>query len=128
MSGRKNRVAPAHQESRKDTNMNKLIAGRIVAAVLPVLLVWGVDEAAMAQGSSDASEVSVTKPASRTRAQRRAERTAARKEARAKRTAEIKNLEGSNYRPGRNDPNYPVNMQDATKKAGVQGAPGQNVP
>jgi hypothetical protein len=100
----------------------------MVVGGLAVLLMLGAGEAAMAQDAGDASGVSATKPASLTRAQRRAERKAERKAARAKRTEEIKKLEGAGYRPGQNDPNYPVNAQDAAKKAGVQGAPGQNAP
>ena len=48
----------------------------------------------------------------------------ARKEARAKKNAELKKLEDAGYQPGRaNDSNYPQDLQDAQKKAGIgQGA------
>ncbi|WP_061178510.1 DUF4148 domain-containing protein [Caballeronia pedi] len=50
----------------------------------------------------------------------KAEKKAARKQARAKKNAELKKLEDAGYNPGRaNDPNYPQNLQDAQKKAGI---------
>lgn len=54
----------------------------------------------------------------------KAERKEARKEARAKKNAELKKLEAAGYQPGRaNDQNYPQDLQDAQKKAGIgQGA------
>lgn len=54
----------------------------------------------------------------------KAERKAARKEARAKKNAELKKLEDAGYNPAtRNDTNYPQDLQDAQKKAGIgQGA------
>jgi hypothetical protein len=97
-------------------------------AVLVVLLMLAVGDSAMAQGPSGSSDVGVPTAASPTRAQLRAERKAERRAARAKRTEEIKKLEGTGYRPGQNDPNYPANAQNAAKKAGVQGAPGQSAP
>jgi hypothetical protein len=42
-----------------------------------------------------------------------AQRKAARKQARAKRTAELKKLEDAGYKPGRDDPNYPDDLQAA---------------
>ncbi|WP_250515026.1 hypothetical protein [Caballeronia sp. INDeC2] len=48
------------------------------------------------------------------------QKKAARKQARMKKNAELKKLEDSGYNPGRaNDPNYPANIQNAQKKAGV---------
>jgi hypothetical protein len=53
--------------------------------------------------------------------QTKAQKKAARKEARAKKNAELKKLEDAGYNPGRaNDPNYPQDLQNAQKKAGVQ--------
>jgi hypothetical protein len=50
----------------------------------------------------------------------KAERKAARKEARAKKNAELKKLEDAGYSPSsRNDPNYPQDLQNAQKKAGI---------
>jgi uncharacterized protein HemX len=61
--------------------------------------------------------------ASMTKAQRKAAQKQARKEARAKRTAELKQLEQHGYQPGRDDPNYPDDLQNAQRKAGIgQGA------
>ena len=54
----------------------------------------------------------------------KAQRKQARKEARAKKNAELKKLEDAGYQPSRaNDQNYPQDLQDAQKKAGIgQGA------
>ena len=49
----------------------------------------------------------------------KAQRKQARKEARAKKNAELKKLEDAGYNPSRNDPNYPQDLQNAQKKAGV---------
>ncbi|KAG8149126.1 DUF4148 domain-containing protein [Burkholderia catarinensis] len=49
----------------------------------------------------------------------RAQRKAEHKAARAKNTAELKKLEDAGYKPAANDPNYPQNLQNAEKKAGV---------
>jgi hypothetical protein len=53
----------------------------------------------------------------------KAQRKEARKQARAKKDAELKKLEDAGYHPSQNDPNYPQDLQDAEKKAGIgQGA------
>jgi hypothetical protein len=54
----------------------------------------------------------------------KAQRKQARQEARAKKNAELKKLEDAGYQPGRaNDLNYPQDLQNAQKKAGIgQGA------
>lgn len=53
----------------------------------------------------------------------KAQRKAARQQARAKKNAELKQLEENGYQPGRADPNYPQDLQNAQKKAGIgQGA------
>jgi Spy/CpxP family protein refolding chaperone len=57
--------------------------------------------------------------ASLTKAQRKAANKQARKEARARRDAELKKLEDAGYSPSRNDPNYPTDLQNAQKKAGI---------
>lgn len=81
---------------------------------------------ALAQTASGATEgaaaTTATSPASAAKPTK-AERKAARKEARAKKNAELKKLEAAGYNPAQNDPNYPTNLQNAQKKAGLgQGA------
>ncbi|WP_321801077.1 hypothetical protein [Caballeronia sp. J97] len=50
----------------------------------------------------------------------KADKKAARKQARAKKNAELKKLEDAGYNPARaNDPNYPQDLQNAQKKAGI---------
>ncbi|KAA1011444.1 DUF4148 domain-containing protein [Paraburkholderia panacisoli] len=85
-----------------------------IGAVTPTLAqndASGVGNAAALEGASSA------KPT-------KAERKQARKEARAKKNAELKKLEDAGYQPGRaNDQNYPQDLQNAQKKAGIgQGA------
>lgn len=56
----------------------------------------------------------------------KAQRKQARKEARAKKNAELKKLEDAGYQPGHaNDPNFPEDLQNAQKKAGVGQGTGQ---
>ncbi|WMY11055.1 DUF4148 domain-containing protein [Paraburkholderia phenoliruptrix] len=76
--------------------------------------------ACMAQVSyaqqAGSSATDATQAASTTKAQKKA----ARKQARAKKNAELKKLEDAGYNPARaNDPNYPQDLQNAQKKAGV---------
>jgi predicted Rossmann fold nucleotide-binding protein DprA/Smf involved in DNA uptake len=75
--------------------------------------------ASYAQGSAPAA-TAAPQPASLTKAQKKA----ARKQARAKKNAELKKLQDAGYNPARaNDPNYPQDLQNAQKKAGIgQGA------
>jgi hypothetical protein len=79
----------------------------------------------MAQSASDASTgAAAMAPAAASGATTKAQRKAARKQARAKKNAELKKLEDAGYQPGRaNDQNYPQDLQNAQKKAGIgQGA------
>lgn len=55
----------------------------------------------------------------------KAERSAAAKQRRAKKNAELKQLESNGYNPSRNDPNYPTDLQNAQKKAGIGAAASQ---
>ena len=99
-----------------------------IARKLIVLLAsasLGIGAAAPAFAQNDASTgtgaadvaASAAKPTKQQKKQ-------ARKEARAKKNAELKKLEDAGYQPGRaNDSNYPQDLQDAQKKAGIgQGA------
>jgi hypothetical protein len=95
-----------------------------IARKLIVLLAsasLGIGAAAPAFAQNDASTgtdaagvaASAAKPTKQQKKQ-------ARKEARAKKNAELKKLEDAGYQPGRsNDPNYPQDLQDAQKKAGI---------
>jgi type IV secretory pathway VirB6-like protein len=71
-------------------------------------------------GDTAATTTSAASTAKPTKAQRKQ----ARKEARARKNAELKKLEDAGYQPGRgNDLNYPQDLQNAQKKAGIgQGA------
>jgi hypothetical protein len=54
----------------------------------------------------------------------KAQKKEARKEARAKKNAELKKLEDAGYNPAaRDDTNYPQDIQNAEKKAGIGQAP-----
>lgn len=75
--------------------------------------------AGSASGATADAAMAASTPAKTTKAQRKA----ARKQARAKKNAELKKLEDAGYHPSENDPNYPQNLQNAEKKAGIgQGA------
>jgi hypothetical protein len=98
----------------KTTLVSKLAVSLVIAAfgatVAPVTF---------AQDSGTAA-TGTTQAASSTKAQRKA----ARKQARAKKNAELKKLESAGYNPAkRDDSNYPQDIQNAQKKAGIgQGA------
>jgi hypothetical protein len=94
-----------------------------IARKLIVLLAsasLGIGAAAPAFAQNDASSgtgaagvaASAAKPTKQQKKQ-------ARKEARAKKNAELKKLEAAGYQPGRNNPNYPADLQNAQKKAGI---------
>ncbi|MEZ0602847.1 DUF4148 domain-containing protein [Paraburkholderia sp. IW21] len=70
---------------------------------------------------SDAAKPMAASGATTTKAQRKA----ARKQARAKKNAELKQLESNGYNPARKDPNYPQDLQNAQKKAGMGAAASQ---
>jgi hypothetical protein len=73
-----------------------------------VPLSYGQDPGAVTSGATHAA--SMTK----------AEKKAAKKQARAKKNAELKKLEDAGYNPARaNDPDYPQDIQNAQKKAGI---------
>ncbi|HEY1998330.1 MAG TPA: DUF4148 domain-containing protein [Paraburkholderia sp.] len=91
--------------------LKEIVLGLAVSA-----MVLGSITPALAQDAAAAAAASTAKPT-------KAERKAARKEARAKKNAELKKLEDAGYQPGRADPNYPQDLQNAQKKAGIgQGA------
>jgi uncharacterized lipoprotein YajG len=89
-------------------------------------LMTGVAAPAFAQSSSSSATgdtATAAMAASSTAKTTKAQRKEARKQARAKKDAELKKLEDAGYHPSQNDPNYPQDLQDAEKKAGIgQGA------
>lgn len=48
---------------------------------------------------------------------------AQRKQARANRTAEVQRLKSNGYKPGKDEANYPQDIQNAERKAGQGGKP-----
>ncbi|MFM0740482.1 hypothetical protein PQQ51_24850 [Paraburkholderia xenovorans] len=90
---------------------------QVVLGLAVTALVAGNIPLAAAQGASDAA--TAQPDASTTAKPTKAQRKAARKQARAKKNAELKKLEDAGYQPSRNDPNYPTNLQNAQKKAGI---------
>ncbi|MFL9932551.1 DUF4148 domain-containing protein [Paraburkholderia sp. RL18-103-BIB-C] len=78
-------------------------------------------------GGPAGADSDVAKPmdASKPAATTKAERKAARKQARERKNAELKQLEAHGYQPSRNDPNYPTDIQNAQKKAGIGAAASQ---
>jgi hypothetical protein len=101
--------------------MKATFAGKF--AVSLVVAALGVSAAPMSfaqDNSGAAATTDSTQAAPSTKAQRKA----ARKQARAKKNAELKKLESAGYNPAkRDDSNYPQDIQNAQKKAGIgQGA------
>ncbi|SIT46324.1 conserved exported hypothetical protein [Paraburkholderia ribeironis] len=99
--------------------MKSFAIKRIMLGVSVVAMVAGSIPLAIAQ---DANETTAAPSGTSAAKPTKAERKAARKEARAKKNAELKKLEEAGYQPSRNDPNYPTDIQNAQKKAGI-GAP-----
>ncbi|MBV8532480.1 MAG: DUF4148 domain-containing protein [Verrucomicrobia bacterium] len=101
------------------------ITGKLMAVIASASLGAGMVAPALAQ-NVDASgargtaamgvAASVSKPT-------KEQRKAARKAARMKKNVELKKLEDAGYQPYRSDTDYPQNLKDAQKKAGIgQGA------
>ncbi|HVE09359.1 MAG TPA: DUF4148 domain-containing protein [Paraburkholderia sp.] len=108
--------------------MKLSITRRLAALAVCTAFAAGAAAPALAQNNAAATDPgaaatqpnnAVPAPASQTKAQKKAARKQARKEARAKRNAELKKLEDAGYSPSRNDPNYPTDLQNAQKKAGI---------
>jgi hypothetical protein len=92
-------------------------AALMIGSTAPAFAQSGASESVDAHTGDAATAASA--PAKTTKA----ERKAARKQARAKKNAELKKLEAAGYHPSQNDPNYPQDLQNAQKKAGIgQGA------
>jgi hypothetical protein len=109
----------------KENEMSTSIAKKLTILFASVALGAAAIAPAFAQssdaaaGGNTAAAGAVASSATPTKAQRKQ----ARKEARAKKNAELKKLEDAGYQPGRSDPNYPQDLQNAQKKAGIgQGA------
>lgn len=100
------------------------IARKLHIVVAAMSLVVGTVVPALAQNDvASGPSAAAADVAASTAKPTKAQRKQARKEARAKKNAELKKLEAAGYQPARNDPNYPENLQNAQKKAGVgQGA------
>ncbi|MGQ7935863.1 hypothetical protein [Paraburkholderia sp. D1E] len=107
--------------------MNLFTARKIIVAFAVTAMGAGSYAPAMAQNAGGSATVNATadvKPdAASSVKPSKAERKATRKTARAKKNAELKKLENAGYKPGADDPNYPTDLQNAEKKAGLgQGA------
>jgi hypothetical protein len=106
--------------------MTLLPAKKMTILLASAALTFGAIAPAIAQssGASAGGDTNAVAPASAAKPTK-AERKAARKQARAKKNAELKKLEDAGYNPGQNDPNYPTNLQNAEKKAGIGQAASQ---
>ncbi|MFM0340020.1 hypothetical protein [Paraburkholderia fungorum] len=99
--------------------MKRLTMKKVMLGLAVTAMIAGSIPLAEAQGASDATAAVAQPDASTPAKPTKAERKAARKQARAKKNAELKKLEDAGYQPGRNDPNYPTDLQNAQKKAGI---------
>jgi hypothetical protein len=95
-------------------------AKTVAIALSSIVIAVGASVAQLSYAQDTGSTATdATQPAPMTKEQKKA----ARKQARAKKNAELKKLEDAGYNPGKaNDPNYPQDIQNAQKKAGVGGA------
>jgi hypothetical protein len=101
------------------------LARKLIVLIASASLGIGAIAPAFAQNdTAGADNTAATGASASTAKPTKAQRKQARKEARAKKNAELKKLEDAGYQPGRpNDLNYPQDLQDAQKKAGIgQGA------
>jgi hypothetical protein len=101
------------------------IVRKLVILVASASLSVGAVAPAFAQNDAVTGDNAATTGAAASAAKpTKAQRKQARKEARAKKNAELKKLEDAGYQPGHaTDPNYPQDLQNAQKKAGLgQGA------
>jgi hypothetical protein len=99
--------------------MKRVAIRQIMLGFAVTAMVAGGIPLAAAQSSNDTSAQATQPDATSTAKPTKAERKAARKEARAKKNAELKKLEDAGYHPAHDDPNYPTNLQNAQKKAGI---------
>nr|WP_284504551.1 MULTISPECIES: DUF4148 domain-containing protein [unclassified Caballeronia] len=96
------------------------ITVRTKLASIAVSFFLGVAGASAASLSYAQDTGSTATGATQAASMTKAEKKAARKQARDKKNAELKKLEDAGYNPGRaNDPNYPQDLQNAQKKAGI---------
>ncbi|CAB3755680.1 hypothetical protein [Paraburkholderia humisilvae] len=113
----------------KISSLHTLSAWIAGAALAVGMAANAVAQDAQTDGSQGGAAMQPATPpataASLTKAQRKAAQKEARKEARAKRNAELKQLEDAGYSPARDDPNYPQDLQNAQKKAGIGQGSGQ---
>ncbi len=101
--------------------MKATFAGKFAVSLIVAAFGVSVAPASFAQ---DNSKTVATTDAMQAAPSTKVQRQAARKEARAKKNAELKKLEDAGYNPAkRDDSNYPQDIQNAQKKAGIrQGA------
>ncbi len=92
--------------------MKARLASKLAVSLIVAAFGISIAPASFAQDSSttNATQAPMTK----------AQKKAARKQARAKKNAELKELEDAGYNPARRDDSqYPQDIQNAQKKAGV---------
>ncbi|ANB71286.1 hypothetical protein [Paraburkholderia phytofirmans] len=102
-----------------------VLLASVVLSVASVAPAFAQSGGSSAPAADEANAGNAAKPSAASKAAAKAQRKAARKEARAKKNAELKQLESNGYNPSRNDPNYPTDLQNAQKKAGIGAAASQ---
>jgi hypothetical protein len=98
-----------------------VLLASVVLSVVSVAPAFAQSGGGPAGDDADAAKPVAASKATTTKA----ERSAAAKQRRAKKNAELKQLESNGYNPSRNDPNYPTDLQNAQKKAGIGAAASQ---
>jgi hypothetical protein len=90
--------------------------------ILAVLFGLTAEFTAFSAYAQDVGPAAIGQPEEATvsKAEKKAQAKVMRKQARAKKNAELKKLEDAGYNPSKgNDPNYPQDLQNAQKKAGI---------
>jgi hypothetical protein len=99
-----------------ERNMKATLGSRLAVSLMVAAFGLTIAPLTSAQDNAATTATGTTQTAPATKA----EKKAARKQARAKKNAELKKLEDAGYNPAkRDDANYPQDIQNAQKKAGI---------
>jgi len=96
--------------------MKATLGSRLAVSLMVAAFGLTIAPLTSAQDNAATTATNTTQTAPATKA----EKKATRKQARAKKNAELKKLEDAGYNPAkRDDANYPQDIQNAQKKAGI---------
>jgi Tfp pilus assembly protein PilV len=124
-SARQTRWTPrALPHQKKPLFVENLVMYRIRMAALALVVSVAAAGLSAPVAMAQTSDAAASTPKQVQKAQHKAERKAAR----AKKNAELKDLEKNGYQPGGDQTNYPQNIQDAEKKSAAAKAKAASAP